>query len=388
MTSLGWSLNVSNRVGVAETHAYAYRENGLVKTRTLAGHPMTTYGYDGAGRLRSAVGSGAATWDLSDGGTLMDRYDTASARYVVLPDSHRVSAVFPGFILGGVKYAGPIVRYTHDASGSVTRIQHLDNKRVLADVAITYDDRGRPIKAVDGNGNRIATRRFAWDGTVPYEVIDGHTIKRMRSWEEVDGESRTLVTIEGLTGLHAAQLQIKGNKGNPAKVEALFTDLQGTVTGTYGAKDAKVVSTLETDVYGVPLSSTGKLDVAHQWIGVPRSDKLGLVFTGARLYDERSRMFLSPEPLALGSTGPGLALDPYQSNPYAYGRWNGATASDPNGACLTPDTYCSGDVGASYYVSWYGLRASVGQTYRIAGGHDEAQRFLFQVGYMPTFDLF
>ena len=143
----------------------------------------------------------------------------------------------------------------------------------------------------------------------------------MGPWEKAGSEERSLVSAGGFP---VAQI-IDGED-----LQAVMTDAQGTPLQVVD-EAGNIKSKLETDIYGHEVDFTGTRDLAHQWLGVARSHKLGLVSTAGRFYEERSTAFLQPEPLLLGPSSVGVLSDPYHGNPYSYARFNGIGLADPSG---------------------------------------------------------
>ena len=271
----------------------------------------TTYAYDAAGRLVNATGAQAGTWSLTDGGTPLGITGTGGATFTMFAGTHRAKTVTD---------PTGVWNYDYDAAGRVTSTYKLSAKGARKnETPFEYDALGRPLMA-DGR----VTRLMAHDGSVPVEYEDGKWIHRLGSWEKVQNEGRTQV---GAAGLPVARIH------NGKKLFAVMTDAQGTPFRVYKS-DGTLQDDLNVDVYGheVTASGGGK-NIAHHWLGLSRSRKLGITSTAARLYEARSSLFLSPDPMMLHTGAIGLAADPYMSNVYAYGRWSGSTVSDPNGEC-------------------------------------------------------
>ena len=309
-SAVAWDLPTSS--GPELTVGYTYTSDGLVASRAING-VGTTYAYDAAGRLVEATGAQAATWALTDGGTPLGITGTGGATFTMFPGTHRAKTV--------TDPAG-VWNYDYDAAGRVTSTYQLNARGVHKKVVdFGYDALGRPLTA-----DRKVTRLMAHDGSVPYEDEDGKQIHRLGSWESVNGESRTQVGAEGLP---VARIH------NGKKLFAVMSDAQGTPLRVYKA-DGTLQDALDVDVYGHEVTaSAGGKNLAHHWLGLSRSRKLGITSTAARLYEARSSMFLSPDPVLLGV----LPADrnPYDLQTYAYGRWSPALYVDPKGTQIAPE---------------------------------------------------
>jgi RHS repeat-associated protein len=318
-------------------HSYAFARNGLIQTRTLNNAPInTTFAYDAAARLESAAGRGDADWFLSDGGFL-DGGGLDEKAYLPNVGNHRIDIVVdaPGD-------RSPW-RYEYDDAGEVTGIIPVGHGKPRERLNITYDGLGRPISA--WTSKSAMNRVFDYQGSVAYEVVEGRVIKRMGAWESVDGESRTHISLLGT---------LIGRIVNGTSLIATMPDIHAT-PATVVTEGGLVQSTLELDPYGSKIASTGTTDVAHNWLDLPRDSKLGLVSMGARLFDERSRTFLSPDPAAVGQGAAQFAADPYLSNPYGYSRWNGLSLQDRDGRyplMTTPSLTYSTPAAAGFIVGF------------------------------------
>ncbi|MFA6958389.1 MAG: hypothetical protein WC538_21185 [Thermoanaerobaculia bacterium] len=311
-----WRLG-PNGSDVETTHDYGFLGNGLIKSRALLGSTEASrYRYDAAGRLRVATQRGAAQWSLTDGGVPLSRTGLDSRNYVEVPASHQIHSV----TVDNHRYD-----YFWDASGSATRIEAWKDSSLKETIVLGYDAAGRPTFATNGRKTGMS-RSYGYDGSIAVEVVEGKMIKRLGVWENVNGQDRTMLSIGGF--------QV-GRIENGRTLVATSADVHGTPTKVM-KEDLAVNSTLELDPYGSVMSKTGNADIAHHWLGLPRDGKLALISMGARLFDERSRTFLSPDPLATTRAGVNMARDPYGGNPYAYARWNALSLRDASGKAPEP----------------------------------------------------
>lgn len=212
-----------------------------------------TYRYDEAGRLVAATVAGRTTiYEYGERGLLVAERSDAGAR------TYRYGKA--GELVGLVREDGVEVTYEHDATGRRTREVHSDG----AEVRYGWDPLGRLISVV----------RTAPDGATSEDRILPDPIGRPARINDVPILWDSEVT-RGVLGIGDERFVWHGDRvcstADPA-----------------GTWDRRVTDDPWGDDggQGVRLGYRGELALDH------------LLFLGARVYDTRTRTFLSPDPLA------------------------------------------------------------------------------------------
>ncbi|MEV0611717.1 RHS repeat-associated core domain-containing protein [Nonomuraea sp. NPDC050404] len=251
-------------------HTYAYSTDGNL-TRRVEGATTVAYTYPAAGSARphapTAAGSGAYTWNAN--GDLATRTT-----------------------------AGKTETFTWNAERLLTKI----------------DDPGGDTSFVyDADGTRLLRRGPS--GTTLY--IEDHEITRSASAPALTATGGTkAIRTYSFASMTTA---VRGSGG----VEYLATDNQGSIQLTVPSGATTPSQARSYQPYGKP-RSTAATGTDRGWIGQIEDEGTGLNHLNARYYDPVLARFISPDPLA-------DLTEPQSLNPYAYGRNDPASLSDPAG---------------------------------------------------------
>jgi RHS repeat-associated protein len=272
----------------AGTHTYAYDALGRMTSWTKPSTAVVNYGWDDADN-RTSAGSATYTYDgrsrLSSGN---------GSTYTWSPRGTLASRTT----------GATTTNYSFDALG-----------RMLGAGSTTF--------AYDSL-DRLTTTGFAYNGLSPEPVkTPGATLSR-----GADG-SVTAISVGGVASLAA-------------------TNAHGDLAATFNAAGTTVAASKVYQpfgaVEGTPVGSTGDVGFQSDY----RNATAGLIWMGARWYDETTGTFLSRDSMAK-HVGAATLM-----NRFAYADGNPVTASDPDGRCAMKSTGwggCSVDAG-SYQVSF------------------------------------
>lgn len=259
--------------GLVTGIAYRDRRGGLVGG--------LRYGYDPAGRIRTAAGGLAAT-DLP--GPAGRREHDQANRLVRAGDTELVYDRAGNLVDDGVH------RYTWDARGQLVEV----DGPTRAEFA--YDPFGRRVaKTVDG-----ATTRYRYDGenVAQQSLPDGTTVTYLTGPERDQVYART---ADGVT-------------------HAYLTDVRGSVVGMTGP-DATVATRYTYGPYGATAGHGAGDPNRFGFTGRER-DETGLYYHRNRYYHPGLARFISEDP---------LGFDAGDANLYRYGAGDPVNHTDPDG---------------------------------------------------------
>jgi RHS repeat-associated protein len=284
------TLNTPARASEAAV-AYDYDNDGHVKTKTTTGTTgasANTYGYDLAGRLKSAsTGTASTTYGYDDAGNRTQAGATIytyNARDQLATATSGTTTSTHGYTARGTLKSAGSANYTYDAFDQLTS---------SGTGSYSYDGLGRTTSA---NG-----KSFTYDGTSATPVADGsQTFSR-----DPDGQ----VLSAGAGGSAAWALN----------------DQHGDLTGLFTATGATLAGSIAFDSFGTVQSTSGaQADVGYQggWI----DPATGFVGTASRWYDPGAAAFTSHD------TTTNLVSSAAAANPYTYGNDDPLDNADPTGA--------------------------------------------------------
>jgi RHS repeat-associated protein len=406
------AVGTTTRGQTAQALAIDYDRVGNVSSLTDSVHAsgplavIRTFGYDDLYRLRTAGGvAGQWSYDFDASGNWTSKSDRGGYSYGGKPHQPSTVAGATGYVFdeAGHLTSRPGSKQTYDAKGRLTSVT-LDDGTV---VGYRYDYAGMvAVKETTGPGghhrtvyaDKLAEER---DGQlVDYVFAAGLRIARVGG-EHLDPMAAGMLRlppVTGATGLLTLLLSLicapfrstrrrrvpalaafglaflifdvgcggDGPKAAPSVSGAVYyhhDHLGGVVLET--DESGAVVGESSFDPYGGDLKTA---DEPYAFTGKERDPHTGLYDFGARVYDPKLGLFLSPDPAALDD--PELTVeDPQLLSIYAYARNNPTSHIDPDGRLphILAGALAGGLIGAGSYLvkaansgnfSWKSLGAS------------------------------
>jgi RHS repeat-associated protein len=293
-------MNIAMNGGGPSLAQFGYTYNADDNVKSLAvstpGAETTTYAYDAANRMQSAlIGTGTPQYVYG--------YDHASNLTSITPDGATQTFTYTS--------TNAITSGTYDANGSPTALSGKSYKwdganRILrfADTAtdtassFTYDGLGRLVRVVDTHGAaKTADHSYMWCGTMRCLAHDN-----TQRGSPVSTQYFTQGVIVGATPYYYVRDQL------------------GSVTELVG-RTGSVAAQYAYDPYGNQTTISGALDSDIGYAGYFYHAVSGLDFTLHRAYDPPHARWLNRDPI--GEAG-GMNL-------YAYVGGNPTSVRDPSG---------------------------------------------------------
>ena len=316
--------------------SYDYDKNGRITDQTYNLHfdgqtnpNNRTYGYDGAGRLTSAVstsfgGTGTASFSYDALGNLLTkeiRGRIVTNSYDTLTNRLTQSAEGAG---------GP--------DGAMTRAITYDNRgniETIGGLTFEYDMADQPLKAYGTNRKGVYIggendNSYAYDGNLKRvkSVINGVT-----RYNVYDKEGRLAHVEEGADlatsiqtdYLHAAGMTLARIK------DGVFTYMHPDHLGSASAgtnEDGSIAFTEFHTPFGEALLNAAANDNQSDFTGHIRDTDIGMSYMQARYMDPNIGRFLSMDPVTFVDTG-----EPGMFSRYSYSLNDPVNLTDANGEC-------------------------------------------------------
>jgi RHS repeat-associated protein len=395
--------------GMVQSLTYGYDAVGNVTSITDgvrgsgSGSETRAYGYDDLYRLRTASGAGKTwTYDFDDLGNWLTKSDlgafvpgskphqpaTAAGRALVFDDAGQLTER-PGSKqtfdakgrLSTVTLAdGTVVRYRYDYSGahSVKEVSGPRGAHRTVYIDRLAEERdGALVDYVFAGGLRIArlggappSAIMAGLVAVPPALGGGGTLAVLLAGLLGVLHPRVRRRARGLAALGMCALVVSGTLSGCGSGAGAAGGLAGAVyyhqdhlqgvafeTGEHG----EVLASSSYDPFGGALAATTD---PYAFSGKERDPDTGLYDFGARAYDPKLGMFLSPDPAIVAN--PELAVaDPQLLSPYSYVRNNPASHVDPDGRF--PHIVLGALVGAAIGGGAYLIKAAITKDFSVKG---------------------
>ena len=284
--------------------------NGDAKSGTL------TYTYDGLDRLTGSTGAG---------GTRSYRYDLDGNRVYRSDPTRTTSYVFDRTDQLVSETNGTTTNAGYDAFGSQTTKPEDD----LSATTLAYDAAGR-LTGVSPSSGTAATFTFDALSRTRTRVVGTNTdtygfAGTTEMVYEVATSGGTSRTIDAALGPDGSRLAMKDATGFGW---TLF-DLHGDLAGLENQAMSAVTDALRYDGYGLTIDADGAFGSPWRYQGALDVSPSGnpLYDLGARFYAPSLGAFTSLDTMA------GSAADPLSMNRFLYAEANPATLVDPTGHC-------------------------------------------------------
>ena len=261
------------------------------------------YEYDGRGYLtRTLFEDGATEWrNPDDTGNLFETKDFSDRKYskggqLVKTRDWEYKYDREGNLIRKRDKHGATWRYEWNAAGMLARVKRPDAREVL----FRYDALGRRIEKTFGN----VVTRWVWDGNTP---LHEWTETYHRAWDREKEQEywdiwkRPLITYIFEEGTFVPAAKIAGDKAY-----SIVTDYLGTPVEAYDT-DGNSVWERELNSYDRVRTEKGTANfVPFRYQGQYEDAETGLYYNRFRYYSPDEGMYISQDPIGLGSGEPNL----------------------------------------------------------------------------------
>ena len=289
---------------------FTYHPDGQIATRSTGGSTpkVTSYDYDDAGRLLSAV----TTQGEETISTLAYTWDADGNRTsVTLDEQPPITADYD--LAGRLISTSDGTTYTYDADGQLASQNQID---------YTYTDFGE-LSTITTPETSVSHTRDAL-GRVATRSADGTT--------ETYGYDRDSAAIAlAQTDQEPTTVAIRKPHGTilaattDGTTRQAFTNIHGDLTGWKAKTNTNVYWQAEYDPFGNPMSVTGTATLPLGFQAMRTDPDTGLVDMHARHYDAVTGRFTTPDTII------GAPPSPISLNRYLYGNADPINHTDPDG---------------------------------------------------------